>query len=125
MVIRRQIMHKFLSVTQTFSAIFEVKESYQSLQFVGFLDSFSVSSFNRAMDKNIQKEPRGLILDLSKVEFLDSAGLGALVKLVNTFDGNTLVVAQGMIAKVIQIVRLDKFLSLTSSIDEAILKFQP
>jgi anti-anti-sigma factor len=119
------MIHKLLSITRTFSAIFEVKENYQLLQFIGFLDAFSVSSFNEAMDRHIQKEPKGLILDLSKVEFLDSAGLGALVRLVDTFDGNTLVVAQGSIAKVIQVVCLDKFLSLTLTFEEAILKFQP
>jgi anti-anti-sigma factor len=118
-------MHKLFSITRTFSAIFEFKEDYQSLQFIGFLDAFSVSSFKEAMDKYIQKEPKSLILDLSKIEFLDSAGLGALVRLVNTFDGNTLVVAQGSIAQLIKIVRLDKFLSLTSTFEEAILKFQP
>jgi anti-anti-sigma factor len=118
-------MHKLLSITRTFSAMIEIKENYQSLHFIGFLDAFSVSSFNGAMDKHIQKEPKSLILDLSKVEFLDSAGLGALVRLVNTFDGNSLVVAQGSIAQLIKIVQLNKFLSLTSTFEEAILKFRP
>jgi anti-anti-sigma factor len=118
-------MSKILSITNTFSATLKTEENYQSLHFIGFLDSFSVLNFNNTMDKYIEKEPRNLILDLSKVEFLDSGGLGALVRVVNNFDGNTLVVASGAIAKLIEILRLNNFFSLTSTIDEATLKFQP
>ncbi len=118
-------MTKLLSITKTFSAIVEVNPHYQLLHFLGFLDAYSVPNFNSMMDKYIEKEPENLILDFSKVEFLDSAGLGALVRLVHNFKGNTLVVAQGMIAKLIETLGLSKFLSLQSTIDEAILKFQP
>jgi anti-anti-sigma factor len=118
-------MTKLLSITKTFSAIIEVNPHCQILHFSGFLDAYSVPNFNSMMDKYIEKEVGNLILDLYKVEFLDSAGLGALVRLVHNFKGNTLIVAQGMIAKLIKAVGLSKFLSLQSTIDEAILKFQP
>jgi anti-anti-sigma factor len=115
---------KLLSVTTTFSAILEIESDYQLLRFNGFLDAFSVPIFNIMMDKHIKQEPENLILDLSKVEFLDSSGLGALVRLVNNFNGNTLVVAQGMIAQIIDLLGLTKFLSLQSTLTQAISKLE-
>ena len=62
------------------------------------------------------------IIDLTKIDFLDSSGLGALVqtakeckklKLAFSVVGNT------RVAQTIKLVRLDSFLNLKSSLEEA------
>ena len=62
------------------------------------------------------------IVDLTKIDFLDSSGLGALVqtakeckklKLAFSVVGNT------RVAQTIKLVRLDSFLNLESSLEEA------
>ena len=62
------------------------------------------------------------IVDLTKIDFLDSSGLGALVqtakeckklKLAFSVVGNT------RVAQTIKLVRLDSFLNLESSMEEA------
>ncbi len=65
-----------------------------------------------------------LVVDLSKVEFLDSTGLGVLVKTlkhVREHDGSLAVVASSeRIAKVFRITGLDSAMPLSATVDEAL-----
>ncbi|NEO89171.1 MAG: STAS domain-containing protein [Moorea sp. SIO3G5] len=48
----------------------------------GLLDAFSESIFRNVIGNCIDEGPADIILDLSKIDFVDSSGLGALVQLV-------------------------------------------
>ena len=75
--------------------------------------------------KLIDEGPANIILDLSKIDFVDSSGLGALVKLVKktqTLEGTLQIVANARVTQIVKLVRLEQFLSLQSSIDAAIEK---
>lgn len=64
-----------------------------------------------------------MILDLAAIDFVDSSGLGALVQLVKkaTTDGGTVqVVTNPRVTQTVKLVRLEKFLSLQPSVDDAI-----
>jgi anti-anti-sigma factor len=61
-------------------------------------------------------------LDLSKIDFVDSSGLGALVQLVkqtNKDNGTLQIVSNARVTQTVKLVRLEKFLSLRASLDEA------
>ncbi len=75
--------------------------------------------------KLIDEGPANIILDLSKIDFVDSSGLGALVKLVKktqTLEGTLQIVANARVTQTVKLVRLEQFLSLQTSVDAAIEK---
>jgi len=75
------------------------------------------------LSKYIEMGPKNLILDLAAIDFVDSSGLGALVQLVKkaTTDGGTVqVVTNPRVTQTVKLVRLEKFLSLQPSVDDAI-----
>ena len=75
------------------------------------------------MTKYIEAGPKNIILDLAAIDFVDSSGLGALVQLVKktTTDGGTVqVVTNPRVTQTVKLVRLEKFLSLQPSVDDAI-----
>ena len=103
----------------------EVKDNYQLFRLTGLLDAFSEPTFRKVLDKCIDEGPSNIILDLSKIEFLDSSGLGALVQLVKKAQsddrkGTLQVVSNARVTQTVKLVRLEKFLSLQPSIDAAL-----
>jgi anti-anti-sigma factor len=62
-------------------------------------------------------------LDLSKIDFVDSSGLGALVQLVKkaqTEQGTLQIVTNARVTQTVKLVRLEQFLSLQNSVEQAI-----
>jgi anti-anti-sigma factor len=75
------------------------------------------------MDRYITDGPGHLILDLSGIDFVDSSGLGALVQLVKKakeVDGSVQLIANPRVLQTVKMVRLEKFLSIQPSLDDAI-----
>ncbi len=65
-----------------------------------------------------------LIIDLTKIDFLDSSGLGALVqtaKECKKFKLGFSVVGNSRVAQTIKLVRLGEFLNLKSSLEDALI----
>ena len=64
-----------------------------------------------------------MVLDLSTIDFLDSSGLGALVqvtKLAQNKGGSVQIVTNARVTQTVKLVRLEKFLHLHNSLEEAI-----
>lgn len=62
-------------------------------------------------------------MDLSSIDFVDSSGLGALVQLVKhtqQYEGSLQIVSNARVTQTVKLVRLEKFLSLRTNIEEAI-----
>jgi anti-anti-sigma factor len=79
------------------------------------LDAFSEATFRKVVSKHID--------DLSKIDFVDSSGLGALVQLVKkaqTAEGTLQIVTNPRVTQTVKLVRLEKFLSLQPSVEEAL-----
>lgn len=75
------------------------------------------------MEKYVDESPKNLILDLSQIDFIDSSGLGALVQLakkVQNAGGTLQVVTNPRVTQTVKLVRLEKFLALQSSVDDAL-----
>lgn len=101
----------------------EVKDNYQLFRLTGLLDAFSEPTFRKVLNKCIDEGPKNIILDLSKIDFVDSSGLGALVQLVKkaqTEEGTLQIVTNPRVTQTVKLVRLEQFLSLQTSVDAAI-----
>jgi anti-anti-sigma factor len=66
-----------------------------------------------------------VILDLSTIDFVDSSGLGVLVQMAKktqTLSGTLQIITNARVTQTVKLVRLDQFLSLQTSIGEALAK---
>lgn len=75
------------------------------------------------VSKCIEDGPPNVVLDLSKIDFVDSSGLGALVQLVKaaqTLGGSLQIVTNPRVTQTVKLVRLEKFLSLQPSVEDAL-----
>jgi anti-anti-sigma factor len=80
------------------------------------------------LTKYVETGPANIILDLAAIDFVDSSGLGALVQLVKKATGaggSVQVVTNPRVTQTVKLVRLEKFLSLQPSVEEAIANLDP
>ena len=77
----------------------------------------------KVLNKYIEDGPAHIILDLSTIDFVDSSGLGALVRLVKKAkgeSGSVQVVSNPRVTQTVKLVRLEQFLSLQPNVDAAV-----
>ena len=75
------------------------------------------------LSRLVEEGPANIILDLSGIDFIDSSGLGAMVQLVKKakdVGGSVQVIANPRVMQTVKLVRLEKFLSIRASVDEAL-----
>jgi len=104
----------------------EVKTKIIVFTFKGQLDAFSEKQFKTYITNNI-RDDLPFVIDLTKIDFLDSSGLGALVQTAKECKKLKLgfsVVGNSRVAQTIKLVRLGDFLNLKSNLDEALLNLK-
>tara|TARA_B100000941_G_scaffold163800_1_gene116619 strand:- start:102 stop:437 length:336 start_codon:yes stop_codon:yes gene_type:complete len=102
----------------------EVKANIVVFTFKGQLDAFSEKQFKNFINNNVTNHRLPFVIDLSKIDFLDSSGLGALVQMAKECKKLKLgfsVVGNSRVAQTIKLVRLGDFLNLKSNLEEALL----
>lgn len=122
---KEAIIAEPLTLTVSLRGTRDVKENYQLFKLTGLLDAFSEPTFRKVMEKCVEEGPNNLILDLSKIDFVDSSGLGALVQLVkkaSNVSGTVQIVTNARVTQTVKLVRLEQFLSLQVSVDAALAK---
>ena len=71
-----------------------------------------------------EERPAKLVVDLSRVDYMDSSGIGTLVEIfrrVKGFEGEMILVAlQPRVRGVFEITKLDKFFTIHDSVAEAL-----
>ena len=90
--------------------------------FKGQLDDFSEKQFKTFFTNNLSNE-LPFVIDLTKIDFVDSSGLGALVQTAKECKKLKLgfsVVGNSRVAQTIKLVRLGDFLNLKSSLEDAL-----
>ncbi|HIK21176.1 STAS domain-containing protein [Synechococcus sp. R55.3] len=123
MVERRRAIPEPLSLTVSLRGSHEALENCQVFHLTGLLDAFSEPVFVKVVTKYLEEGSPNLILDLTGIDFIDSSGVGALVqlaKLVQSRAGVFQVVSNPRITQTVKLVRLEKFLSLRNSLQEAL-----
>jgi len=91
--------------------------------FKGQLDAFSEKQFKSFVANNLNNE-YPFVIDLTKIDFLDSSGLGALVQTAKDCKKLKLgfsIVGNSRVAQTIKLVRLGEFLNLKSTLEEALI----
>ncbi|MGF1600535.1 MAG: STAS domain-containing protein [Thermosynechococcaceae cyanobacterium] len=112
-----------MTLTVSLRGTRDVRDHYQLFRLTGLLDAFSEPVFRKVMTKCLDEGPDHVILDLSKIDFIDSSGLGVLVQLAKkaqTAKGSFQIVTNPRVTQTVKLVRLETFLSLQTSVDVAI-----
>jgi anti-anti-sigma factor len=105
----------------------EVKDTYQIIRLAGLLDAFSEPTFKKVLTKSVEDGPKSIVLDLSKIDFIDSSGLGSLVQLfkkVQTEQGKLQIVTNPRVTQTMKMVHLEQFFSLNTTLEAAVDKLK-
>ena len=93
--------------------------------FTGQLDAYSEKQFMSFLEDVLQTNKASVVLDLSKIDFVDSSGLGALVhiaKQCNESKRAFSVVGNARVVQTVKLVRLEEFLHLVDDLPTALSK---
>ena len=102
---------------------FQRRQGCLVFQFTGQLDAYSEKQFLIYMDDVLKANPAPVVIDLSKIDFLDSSGLGALVqtaKKCKDAKRSFQLVGNSRVVQTVKLVRLDEFLHLAADLPTAL-----
>jgi anti-sigma B factor antagonist len=98
-------------------------DSHAVVSVSGEIDVYTAPKLREKLIELVSEGTYDVVVDLEKVDFLDSTGLGVLVgalKRVKAHDGSlSLVCTQDKILKIFKITGLTKVFPIHSSVDEA------
>ena len=102
---------------------FEQKDGCLVFHFTGQLDAYSEKQFMEYVGDVLKANKLPSVLDLSKIDFLDSSGLGALVQLAKQYTDakrSFLLVGNTRVTQTVKLVRLEEFLHLVEDLPTAL-----
>ena len=102
---------------------FEQQDGCLVFHFTGQLDAYSEKQFMEYVADVLKANKLPSVLDLSKIDFLDSSGLGALVQLAKQCmdtKRSFLLVGNTRVTQTIKLVRLEQFLHLVEDLPTAL-----
>ena len=102
---------------------FEQKDRCLVFRFTGQLDAYSEKQFSEYALDVLKSNKLPALFDLSKIDFVDSSGLGALVQLAKQCTDSKRafqLVGNTRVAQTIKLVRLEEFLHLVNDVTTAL-----
>ena len=102
---------------------FEQKDGCLVFHFTGQLDAYSEKQFMEYVGDVLKANKLPSVFDLSKIDFLDSSGLGALVQLAKQCTDakrSFVLVGNSRLTQTIKLVRLEEFLHLVEDLPTAL-----
>ena len=91
--------------------------------FTGQLDAYSEKQFTDFLDDVFSSNKLPIVLDLTKIDFIDSSGLGAMVhsaKKCKRSKRSFVVVGNPRVIQTIKLVRLEEFLQVKPDLTTAL-----
>ncbi|QEY33342.1 anti-sigma factor antagonist [Synechococcus sp. RSCCF101] len=101
----------------------ESREGCHVFHFTGQLDAYSEKQFLDFVREGLEGESSPVIVDLSKIDFIDSSGLGSLVQVARQCSEagvRFLVVGNARVVQTVKLVRLESFLHLKDDLASAL-----
>lgn len=102
----------------------EVREEVYLIRVKGEVDAGTSLELDNALKKPVESEHKRIVVDLTKLEYISSAGLGVFISHIDEFQANeTKLVLFGInesVAQVFEILGLEKLLVIKETEKEAI-----
>jgi anti-sigma B factor antagonist len=98
------------------------------LEASGELDYADCEPFRRNVERILSQLPRACIVDLSRIEYLDSSGLGLLLRLYREYTssgGRLVLIASPVVDGILEITRLDELFTTAHDLDAALASVGP
>lgn len=94
----------------------------------GEMDLYNSYKLKELVMKMLEKNVRSFIINLEKVDYIDSSGIGALIYICSTIKKMNLRLAianvHGSVKKVIELTKLMGYFPIANSVEEALMKIQ-
>ena len=93
------------------------------LFFTGQLDAYSEKEYTNFVNEVVNTNKLPIVLDLSRIDFIDSSGLGAMVHIAKGCNKNKrsfVVVGNARVIQTIKLVRLQEYLHVFSDLNSAL-----
>ena len=106
----------------------ERRDACLLFSFTGQLDAYSDKQFTEFITDLPKGETLPVVIDLSRIDFIDSSGLGALVQLAKLFNDSArqfIVVGNARVVQTVKLVRLEAFLHLQPDLESALGSLAP
>ncbi len=106
----------------------ERREECLLFSFTGQLDAYSDKQFTEFISDRHKGDNLPVVIDLSRIDFIDSSGLGALVQLAKLFNESSrqfLLVGNARVVQTVKLVRLEAFLHLQPDLESALGSLAP
>ena len=87
------------------------------------LGADKVEAFKNAVGRHLAAGPVSIVLDLSKVEFIDSSGLGAILSILKRMPKGCELILCGTtdpVTSMFKLTRLDRVFTMKKTVDEAV-----
>ncbi|MBE0477349.1 MAG: STAS domain-containing protein [Coriobacteriia bacterium] len=100
----------------------EQSEPYWVLTLTGDLDYGECAAFRMNIDRILKSSPPATIVDLSRLDYLDSSGLGLLLSLSKEYGaqgGRLVLVTNETVDNILSLTRLNGIFSTASTLEEA------
>ncbi|TDB38709.1 MAG: anti-sigma factor antagonist [Actinobacteria bacterium] len=97
-------------------------ESHWTLTLIGDLDYSECAAFRMTIDRILKDSPGSTIVDLSRLDYLDSSGLGLLLSLSKEYGahgGRLILVTNDAVDSILDLTRLSGIFSTASDLQEA------
>jgi len=100
------------------------KDRTNVLPLAGEIDLHVSPIIRRSLNRMIAKKPKQLVVDLSRVSYIDSAGLGAVIEAMREVEayGGKFAVAglQETVRSIFKMLKLDQVFSIFPDVDAAL-----
>ena len=95
---------------------------HKIIDVTGEVDLYNVSELKKALFDTIDKRHKSIVIDMKKVNYMDSSGIGALVAGVKKMKANggkfALMNIHDDVLNILKLATLDKFFAIYRSEDE-------
>jgi anti-sigma B factor antagonist len=106
----------------------KLSSSIQLIRLAGEMDMYNYHELKERFLSLIEEHVRGYILDLDKLEYIDSSGVSTLIFLYTTVKKKNLklwiVNVKGSVLKVLELTKLTEFLPIAGSLDHLLSQFK-
>jgi anti-sigma B factor antagonist len=98
------------------------------IEVIGDMDLYSAFELKNVVAKMMAKNIRRYIVDLAKVDYIDSSGIGVLIHIYSSIKkSNSLLKisnVHGSVEKVIKLTKLTQYFPIVGSVKEALLQIE-
>jgi anti-anti-sigma factor len=95
--------------------------SIKIIEISGKYDIESTEEFESIFNKQLESKPQIVAIDMTKLDYIDSSGIGSLIKCLNSLKNKNgkmiLVGIKPMIMNVFKLAKLDMFFEILSKMD--------